>query len=120
MENVAIIGASAKEGRYSNKAQKMLVEHNHNVYPVNPYGGEVLGVECYKSVTEITDTIDTVTLYVAPKRLKTMIDDIINLKPKRIIFNPGTEDDELIQKVKDAGIIAQEACTLVLLSTNQF
>jgi len=120
MENVAIIGASSHESRYSHKAQQMLTKHNHNVYPVNPYGGEVLGLQCYTSISEITESLDTVTLYVSAKRLEPIIDEIIAKSPKRVIFNPGTESDECIQKVQDAGIEAITACTLVMLSTNQF
>ncbi len=120
MENVAIIGASSRENRYSYKAQQMLTEHNHTVFPVNPYGGEVLGATCFTSITEVTEQLDTVTIYVSAKRLEPIIDDIIAKSPKRVIFNPGTECESCIEKVKLAGIEAVIACTLVLLSTNQF
>ncbi len=120
MENVAIIGASARKSRYSFKAQEMLTDHNHRVFPVNPYGGEVLGVTCYTSITEISERLDTVTIYISAKRLESIIDDIISKSPKRVIFNPGTECESCIQKVKEAGIEAISACTLVMLSTNQF
>ncbi len=120
MENVAIIGASDRASRYSYKAQQMLTEHNHNVFPVNPYGGEVQGVPCFTSVLEITEQLDTVTVYVSAKRLESIIDRIISKSPKRVIFNPGTECESCIEKVKEAGIEAVIACTLVLLSTNQF
>lgn len=120
MENVAIIGASSRESRYSHKAQLMLREHGHNVYPVNPHGGEVLGETCYTCIDKIEDHIDTVTLYVSPKRLAGSLDKIIEAKPKRVIFNPGTESEELMDTVRNAGIEVLTACTLVLLSTNQF
>ncbi len=120
MENVAIIGASHKSERYSHKAQEMLVEYGHNVYPVSPKGGEVLGVTVLTCASEITDAIDTVTLYVGPKHLTPNFWEIVALKPKRIIFNPGTEDQNLISQAKEAGIKVLEACTLVMLRTNQF
>lgn len=120
MENVAIIGASSRESRYSYKAQQMLTEHGHKVFPVNPHGGEVQGVTCFTCIDQIEDPIDTVTLYVSPKRLSDSIDKIIEAKPKRVIFNPGTESEELMSKIQNAGIEVQSACTLVLLSTNQF
>lgn len=120
MENVAIIGASSKEDRYAYKAQKMLLDHGHNSFPVNPYGGEALGESFYKSINDIGEDIDTVTLYVAPKRLEKSVDDIIAKKPKRIIFNPGTESSRFKLMFEEAGIETLEACTLVLLSTNQF
>ena len=119
-ENVAIIGASAKEERYAYKAQKMLLDHNHKVFPVNPFGGEALGYTFYKDIAEITEKIDTITLYVGPARLNKMIDNLIAVAPRRIIFNPGTESDEAIAKTEAAGIEAVIACTLVLLSTGQF
>ncbi len=120
MENVAIIGASAKPDRYSHKAQLRLTEHGHKVFLVTPSGGDILGHSCYKSATEITEKIDTVTLYVGPQRLAGIINEVINLNPKRIIFNPGTEDSELMKKVKSAGIEVVEACTLVMLATDQY
>ena len=119
-ENVAIIGASAKEDRYAFKAQKMILDHNHKVFPVNPFGGEALGQTFYKDISEIAETLDTITLYVGPARLDKMIDDLIAVHPKRIIFNPGTESDSAIAKTEAAGIEAIIACTLVMLSTNQF
>lgn len=120
MENVAILGASSNEHRYSYKAQEMLTDHGHKVYPVNPYGGEVLGVSCYTSLDQIEDSIDTVTLYVAPKRLSGSIDALIELKPKRVIFNPGTESEEHMARIRNAGIDVLTVCTLVMLSTDQF
>ncbi len=120
MENVVILGASAKEERYSYKAQQMLSERGYNLYPVNPCGGEVLGVECFRSVDEIKDDVNTVTVYVAPKRLAAIVDDIIQLKPQRVIFNPGTESDEIMKEIEKSGINTVQACTLVMLSTNQF
>ena len=119
-ENVAIIGASAKEDRYAFKAQKMILDHNHKAFPVNPFGGEALGQTFYKDISEIAETLDTITLYVGPARLDKMIDDLIAVHPKRIIFNPGTESDSAIAKTEAAGIEAIIACTLVMLSTNQF
>ncbi len=120
MENVAIIGASPKEDRYSNRAQKMLVTHGYRIFPVTPSGGTIDGENCYLSASDIAEKIDTVTLYVGPKHLAGSIDQIIGLKPKRVIFNPGTEDSQLMKKVQTAGIEVLEACTLVLLATNQF
>jgi len=120
MENVAIIGASSNPDRYSYKAQAMLVEHGHSVFLVSPKNGEVMGEPLLKSATKISADIDTVTLYVGPKHLSPQFDEILTLQPKRIIFNPGTEDRTLIEKTRNAGIEVLEACTLVMLSTNQF
>ena len=119
-ENVVIIGASAKESRYAYKAQTMLADRDHTIYPYNPFGGESRGLTFISDFSEISDPIDTVTLYVAPKRLLPMIPDILSLKPKRIIFNPGTEDNEAMRLFREAEVEVIEACTLVMLSTNQF
>jgi len=120
MSNVAIIGASAKVDRYSNLAQKSLLDHGHTVFPVTPSGGTIYGIACLASISDISEPIDTVTLYVGPKTLITMMDQLITLHPKRVIFNPGTEDFELMVQLKNSGIEVLEACTLVMLSTNQF
>jgi predicted CoA-binding protein len=121
MENVAIIGASTNKERYSHRAQNKLVKHGHKVFPVNPYGGEILGEHCYTSITEIKDTaLDTVTIYVNPERLAGIVDDIIATKPKRVIFNPDTEDNAIMEKVAAAGIKVVTACTLVMLRRKRF
>jgi predicted CoA-binding protein len=120
MQNVVIIGASTKKERYAFKAHGMLNEYGHKVFPINPYGGEALGSEFFKSFDEFDEQIDTVTLYVQPKRLDGYIDAIISRKPKRVIFNPGTESVSAAKKFKDAGIESIEACTLVMLRTDQF
>ena len=119
-ENVAIIGASEKQDRYAYKALKMLLDHDHKAFGVNPFGGSALEHTFFKKCSEIPEAIDTITLYVGPARLDKMIDDLLLLKPKRIIFNPGTESENAIAKTKEAGVDVIIACTLVMLSTNQF
>ncbi|MEM9158501.1 MAG: 2-amino-4-hydroxy-6-hydroxymethyldihydropteridine diphosphokinase [Verrucomicrobiota bacterium] len=119
-ETVAILGASRKEDRYSNKAQRMLMEHGHSVVPVAPVAEEVLGVRCLKSITACKGNIDTVTLYVGPQRLGPLVDEIIEKMPRRVIFNPGTESEEYERRMQEAGIEVEEACTLVMLRTGSF
>ena len=118
--NVAILGASAKPERYANKAQILLSEHDHSVFPVSPTGAEILGVAGYSSLAEITEEIDTLTLYLGPERLAPLVEEIISVKPKRVIFNPGTESAEAMTAFEKAGIACEEACTLVLLNTGTF
>jgi predicted CoA-binding protein len=101
-------------------AQKKLMEHGHKVFPVSPDGKSVLGVSGFRSISEIPEKIDTVTLYVGPKRQDGMIDEIISKKPGRVIFNPETEHPEHMAVLKEHGIDVQEACTLVLLATGQY
>ena len=88
MENVAILGASAKEHRYSFKAQKKLMEHGHKVFPISPDGKTVLGIGGFRSITEIPEGIDTVTLYVGPKHQDGIIDQIIQKKTETRHLQP--------------------------------
>jgi predicted CoA-binding protein len=118
--NVAIIGASHKPQRYAWQAQKMLMDAGHQVYPVSGNGREIMGVEGFTSVNDIGDAIDTVTLYLNPQRHEAIKPDLLKLKPRRIIFNPGTESAALEKFYSDQGIETQRACTLVLLRTDQF
>lgn len=118
-EKVAILGASNKPDRYAYKALKMLQEYGHTAIPINPAFDEIDGTQVRKTLEDISD-IDTVTLYMNPQRLAEQVDRLIHLKPRRVIFNPGTESKEIEQKLESAGIKTLEACTLVLLRTNQF
>lgn len=118
-EKVAILGASKNPERYSYLALKMLQEYGHTVFPVNPGLNEIEGVPVTASLSDLKG-IDTVTLYMNPKNLEPHVDKIIKLKPRRVIFNPGTESREIESALQKAGIETLEACTLVMLRTNQF
>ena len=115
-----IIGASPKPGRYANKAHRLLKEHGHTTIPVNPLEQVILGDTVFKNLSDYSEELHTVTLYVSPEHLEPIVDNIIALKPKRVIFNPGTEELEIQQKISDTGIEATEACTLVLLHSGQY
>jgi predicted CoA-binding protein len=114
---VAILGASTKPDRYANKAQRMLVQHGHEVFPVSPSGQEVMGVV---GLTEVPEGMDTVTLYVGEKNLLPALDQLIDAAPRRVIFNPGTESEEAMSRLRESGIEVEVACTLVLLSVGEF
>lgn len=120
MENVAVIGASPKEDRYSNKAIRLLTQYHHNPVPVAPKYEKIEGKKVYQHLEDIPEKIDTVTLYLGPARQEDILKDIVKLAPKRVIFNPGTENKPAYEPLKKAGIEVIEACTLVLLKTNQF
>lgn len=120
MENVVVIGASANAERYSNKAIKMLIEYGHTPIPVAPAVDSILDRKVYARVSDVIERIDTVTMYIGPARQVGVIEQIIDLKPKRVIFNPGTENPAEYPRFKAAGIEPIEACTLVLLRTGQF
>lgn len=119
-QRVAILGASNKQDRYSYKAFKMLQEYGHKPYPIHPSLDKVEDSQVYKSLSDIPDEIDTLTMYVGPQLSRTMADEIIALKPRRVIFNPGSENSELAKNLQYKGIETFEACTLVLLRTGQF
>ena len=116
-----IIGATTNPGRYAFLAARMLTEYNHEIVPVGIKDGAVFG----KQILDIYDRpaiegVDTVTLYIGPQRQSEHIDYILSLKPKRIIFNPGTENEEFITRAEKEGVEALEACTLVMLRSRQF
>jgi len=114
-----VLGASTKPERYSFKAVKMLVEHQHPVVAVGAREGKINDVNIITGTPYFSD-IHTLSLYLGPARQKNVYDYILNLNPKRIIFNPGTENPEFYKLAEEKGIEVEEACTLVLLSTNQF
>jgi predicted CoA-binding protein len=119
-ETVAVLGASRKPDRYAYRAMKMLGEYGHHAVPVNPAFEEILGEKCYRSIGDIAGPIDTVTMYLGKQRSDPLIDEIVSAKPRRIIMNPGAENDDLAAKAEAAGIEVEEACTLVLLQTGGF
>jgi predicted CoA-binding protein len=114
-----VIGASPNADRYSYKATVSLQNQQHTVYPIGIKKGTINGLEIINSKPALLD-IDTITLYIGPENQPQWYDYIIALKPKRLIFNPGTENPELIAIAKTNGIESEIACTLVLLSINQY
>ncbi|MCZ8355853.1 MAG: CoA-binding protein [Cyclobacteriaceae bacterium] len=116
-----VLGASTNPDRYAYMAAHLLKEHGHPVVPIGIKKGEVAGetILMLQDKPNVKD-VDTVTLYVGPANQKEWYDYILSLKPKRILFNPGTENDELEQIAKSNNIETEQACTLVLLRTNQY
>ena len=114
-----VIGASPNSDRYSNKATMSLQKHQHTVYPIGIRKGNINDLEIITDKPALKD-IDTVTLYVGPDNQAEWMDYVFSLNPKRIIFNPGTENPEFEKLATTKGIEATEACTLVLLSINQY
>jgi len=117
---VAVIGASDKTDRYSYKAVVLLKEKGHVVFPVHPRIRDIEGLKVYKSIADIDESIDTVSLYVGKDSSDAIIDDILAKKPGRIIFNPGAENPDFQARVDENGIKTVNACTLVMLRTGQF
>ena len=119
-KNVAILGASANSSRYSYQAYQLLCEFKHNVFLVNPNVSLIEDQKVYKSLNEVHEIIDTLTIYVNKEISDRLVDQILKLKPKRVIFNPGSENPSLYPILKENEIEFEQACTLVLLRTGQF
>lgn len=121
MENkkTLVIGASLKPERYSNMAIKKLTNHGYEVVAIGLRNGIVNGVEIMTDKPAFED-IHTVTMYINPDHQVEFIDYILSLKPKRIIFNPGTENPEFENLAKQNGIEVLENCTLVMLNSGIF
>ena len=114
-----VLGASENPSRYSHLALQRLQSHDHPVVAIGKHKGMVGSAVIETEKKEWKD-VDTVTLYLNPTHQKPYYNYILSLKPRRIIFNPGTENDELIQKAKGKNIQPVIACTLVMLSTGQY
>ena len=114
-----VIGASPNTDRYSYKATISLQQHNQTVYPIGIRNGKINDLDII-TTKPVIENIDTVTLYVGADNQPAWFDYIFSLNPKRIIFNPGTENPEFEALAISKGIEVLDACTLVLLSINQY
>ncbi|GAB1417083.1 CoA-binding protein [Paludibacter sp.] len=119
MKRTLIIGASSNPERYSYKAAEKLLKYGHEIKLVGLRPDNIFDHQIETEHVNFDD-IDTVTLYVGPKNQSVYYDYIVSINPKRVIFNPGTENPELQNILKSKGISYEEACTLVLLGTNQY
>ncbi len=114
-----VLGASANPSRYSYLAVKKLTSHHHPVVAIGKRKGKVGEVNIETDHLPVSD-VDTITLYLNPTNQQQYYDYIINLKPKRIIFNPGTENEFLIKKAREKDIETVIGCTLVMLSIGNY
>lgn len=119
MKKTLVIGASEKPERYSNKAIKALRANGHEVVALAPRSGQVDDV-VFETEMKPFEQIDTVTMYVGPRIQEQYMDYIESLQPKRVIFNPGTENELFAERLTKKGIHPEVACTLVLLSIGQY
>ena len=119
MAKTLVIGASKKPERYSNLAVRKLVENNIDTTAFGLGGGTVSGIQI-KDKLEDFQNIHTISLYLNPKYQREYYQKILDMRPKRVIFNPGTENSEFQNMLREAGIQVEEACTLVLLATGQY
>ena len=114
-----VLGASDNPSRYSYLAINRLRNHGYPVVAIGKKNSMVADVAIEKEKKQWGD-VDTITLYLNPAHQQEYYDYILSLKPRRLIFNPGAENDELADLAANNGIKPIEACTLVLLSTNQY
>lgn len=116
-----IIGATPNPSRYAYIAAEMLTDYKHEIVPVGIKKGELSG----KTILDIRkkpaiENVDTMTLYIGKRHQPEWYNYLLSLKPKRIIFNPGTENSEFEKLANEKGIETLQACTLVLLRTGQY
>lgn len=117
---VAVLGASPKEERYSNRAVFELTQHGHTVFPIHPTATQIHGQKCYQNLSSLPSEIHTLTLYVGADKSTQLQNEILQLQPKRIIMNPGAENDELEAAAQAQQIEVVRGCTLVMLRLSQF
>ena len=117
---VVVLGASNKPERFSNMAIKKLIQHGHRVIPVHPRLSDIEGVPVISDLDNVNENVDTLTLYVGPQRIQPLMEKIVALRPKRVIFNPGTESVELERRLMEHNIAFVRACTLVMLDSGDF
>ncbi len=121
MEVVAVIGASSDPVRYAYQAVELLEQYGHRPIPVHPRETSVRGLPVVNRLGDLVGTrIDTVTVYVNPSISDKYEQELLALKPLRVIFNPGAENPRLERTLQSNGIKVENACTLVLLRTGQY
>ncbi|WP_424961760.1 CoA-binding protein [Ekhidna sp.] len=120
-KKTAILGATPNPARYAYLAAERLKSKNHEIVPIGIKKGEVFGAEILdlKEKPHV-DEIDTITMYIGPQNQGEWEDYIISLNPKRIIFNPGSENPTFAKKASDNGIETINACTLVMLGSGLY
>ncbi len=119
MKKTVVLGATDNPSRFAYRAVHKLTQYGHEVVPVGIRKGQVAGLPIDTDRKEVAD-VDTVTLYVGPQNQPAWYDYILNLKPKRIIFNPGTENPVLERKAAEQNIETLHHCTLIMLSVGEY
>ena len=114
-----VIGASINPERYAYKAIHLLVKHEIEVVPMGVKPGFVANLLIVSPLI-VQINIHTITLYLGASKQEPYYDFILKINPKRVLFNPGTENPKLAKLLNEKGILWENACTLVLLSTNQY
>jgi predicted CoA-binding protein len=119
MSKSVVLGASPNHSRYSNKVVRSLLKREHEVVPVGTTSGEIKELEIKTGKPDISD-VDTVLLYLSPNSQSEYYDYVIGLKPRRVIFNPGTHNPEFIELLKEKDIEPVEDCALIMLNSGEY
>ncbi len=119
MKKTVVLGATPNPSRYAYLAVQRLLSKGHEVVPIGLRKGEVEGLTIQNYHTEVSD-VDTITFYLNPDNQRPYYDYIFSLNPKRLIFNPGTENRELMRMAREKGIEVEAGCTLVMLSIGDY
>lgn len=113
MKTVAVIGASSDRTKFSNKSVRAHLKAGYTVYPVHPRETEIEGLPVYRSVRDVPEPLDRVTLYIPPGAGTLIIEDIAKKKPKELFFNPGSESPALLEQARSLGLNGIQACSIV-------
>ena len=121
LKKTVLVGASPNQSRYAYLAATMLAEYNHDTVLLGIQKGEIGGNKILNIREKpAIENVDTITLYIGPQRQPEWYDYLLGLKPKRIIFNPGTENEDFENRAEQQGVEVLEACTLVMLRSRQY
>lgn len=115
---VAILGASADRRKFGNKSVRAHQAQGWVVYPINPAGGEIEGLQAYRSLEELPDRPYRVSMYVPPAVGMQLLPALARLKPAELFLNPGAESDELVERARELGLEPIIACSIVNLGVS--
>ena len=119
MPSVAIIGASADPSKYGNQSLRAHVQQGYDVFPVNPKGGEIEGLQVYESIGDVpVETLDRISVYLPPAIGLKIIDDIAAKGCGELWLNPGSESDELLERARELGLNVIQACSIINVRGN--
>ncbi|MBD3298741.1 MAG: CoA-binding protein [candidate division Zixibacteria bacterium] len=122
MSTVAILGASSNRDKFGNKSVRAHAHRGWTVFPINPKESEIEGHTVYKSIKDVPEKLDRVSVYLPAQIAMNVLDDIASMKPDEVYFNPGADDPEVLQKAEEKGLNVIKACSIVAigLSPAQF
>ena len=118
MKSIAVIGASSNRDKFGNKCIRAFLSKGFIVYPINPKENEIEGLKNYRTISEIEDEINIVSIYLRPEITLNIVDEIIAKKPSLVYLNPGTESEEIKNRFEKEGIEVKEKCSIVAIGIN--